>query len=47
MVSFKGSVLCDGGESISTGAQYVTLEKKIKCLSLAGFFCNNTNKIKL
>jgi hypothetical protein len=24
--------------SISTGAQYVTLDNKIKCLSLAGFF---------
>jgi hypothetical protein len=25
-------------ESISTGAEYVTLENKIKCLSLAVFF---------
>jgi hypothetical protein len=25
-------------ESISTGAQYVTLDNKTKCLSLAGFF---------
>ncbi len=31
--------------SISTGAQYVTLDNKIKCLSLASsFFRNATNK---
>jgi hypothetical protein len=30
--------------SISTGAQYVTLDNKIKCLSVAVFFCNPTNK---
>jgi len=31
--------------SISKGAQYVTLNSKIKCLSLAfGFFGNPTNK---
>jgi len=32
--------------SISTGAQYVTLDSKIKCLSLAGFFFsgNPTNE---
>jgi hypothetical protein len=32
-------------KNISTGAQYVTLDNKIKCLSLAVFFCGNpTNK---
>jgi len=32
-------------KSISTGAQYVTLDNKIKCLSLAGFYFGNpTNK---
>ncbi len=31
-------------KSISTGAQYVTLDNKIKCLSLAVFFGNPTNK---
>jgi len=32
-------------KSISKGAQYVTLDSKIKCLSLAfGFFGNPTNK---
>jgi len=31
-------------KSISTGAQYVTLDNKIICLSLAFFFCNPTNK---
>ncbi len=30
--------------SISTNAQYVTLDNKIKCLSLAVFFGNPTNK---
>jgi hypothetical protein len=30
--------------SISTGAQYVTLDNKIKCLSLAFLFGNPTNK---
>jgi len=30
--------------SISTSAQYVTLDNKIKCLSLAVFFCNPTNE---
>ncbi len=33
-----------GGKSISLCAQYVTLDSKIKCLSLAGFFGNPTNK---
>jgi hypothetical protein len=33
------------GKSISTSAQYVTLDNKIKCLSLALFsFGNPTNK---
>jgi hypothetical protein len=31
-------------ESIYTGAQYVNLDNKIKCLSLAFFFGNPTNK---
>jgi hypothetical protein len=31
-------------ESISTGGQYVTLDNKIKCLSLAVFLGNPTNK---
>jgi len=31
-------------KSISTSAQYVTLDNKIKCLSLAVFFGNPTNK---
>jgi hypothetical protein len=29
---------------ISTGAQYVTLDNQIKCLSLAFFFGNPTDK---
>jgi hypothetical protein len=29
---------------ISTGAQYVTLDNKIKCVSLAVFFGNPNNK---
>jgi hypothetical protein len=31
-------------KSISTGAQYVTLDNKIKCLRLAFFWGNPTNK---
>jgi hypothetical protein len=31
-------------KNISTGAQYVTLDNKVKCLSLALFFGNPTNK---
>jgi hypothetical protein len=31
-------------KSISTGAQYVTLDNKIKCLSLADFSGNPTDK---
>jgi hypothetical protein len=31
-------------KSISTGAQDVTLDNKIKCLSLAVFFWQRTNK---
>ncbi len=33
-----------GSSSISAGAQYVTLDNKIKCLNLAVFFTNPTNK---
>jgi hypothetical protein len=33
-----------GYQSISTGTQYVTLDDKIKCLSLAVRFGNLTNK---
>jgi hypothetical protein len=36
----------DDSESISTGAQYVTLDNKIKCLSLAVFVLG-TPPIKL
>jgi hypothetical protein len=32
-------------KSTSTGAQYVTLDNKIKCLTLAFYFGNLTNKI--
>jgi hypothetical protein len=31
-------------DSICTGAQYVNLDNKIKCLSLAFFFANPTHK---
>ncbi len=31
-------------ESICTGDQYVNLDNKIKCLSLASFFANPTGK---
>jgi hypothetical protein len=36
--TFKYGVLGINTTSISSGAQYVTLDSKIKCLSLAVFF---------
>jgi hypothetical protein len=41
----QGHILSSSGVSISINAQYVTLDNKIKCLSLAVFvFGNPTNK---